>query len=405
MTKTKKEPTLPRDFFKRALNVASYYGFQPFENAIKGQEKGHASPRLKTGDHASIASVCFPAGSRLPEPLLFFYVNEHPRSLFEKTEDDQAELNLEVVGTSKSIAEAILIKTTLSIFEENGVDDAEVILNGIGNRDSFTRFTRELSAHYRRHLNDMHAQCRHNFVKDVLRLLSCDNEDCRALQGTAPRVMNFLNEAGRVHFREVLEYLERLGIPYAVKDSLFGPRDHYSKIVFEIRRTPTEAQKEAQKKKSEEHEEEPFANKQKGYLLATGGRYDDLARRVTSRKDAAGVGISLFYPRRLSRSRMKIETRKQPPKAYFVHIGTEAKLKSLLVLDLLRKARISVHQAFHHDQLSGQLISAEKLGIPYLLIMGQKEALEDTVIVRDIETRAQNTVSIPRLSLYLKSLA
>lgn len=400
MTKTKKEHALPRDFFKRALNVASYYGFQPFESAIKGQEKGYATPRLKTGDHASIASVCFPAGSRLPEPLLFFYVNEHPRSLFEKTEDDQAELNLEVVGTSKSIAEAILIKTTLSIFEENGVDDAEVILNGIGNRDSFTRFTRELSAHYRRHLNDMHAQCRHNFAKDVLRLLSCENEDCRALQGAAPRVMNFLNEAGRVHFREVLEYLERLSIPYAVKDSLFGPRDHYSKIVFEIRRTPAETQK-----KKSDAEEETFADTRKGQLLATGGRYDDLARRVTSRKDAAGAGISLFFPRRLSRSRMKIETRKQPPKAYFVHIGTEAKLKSLLVLDLLRKARISVHQAFHHDQLSGQLVSAEKLGIPYLLIMGQKEALEDTVIVRDIETRAQNTVSIPRLSLYLKSLA
>jgi len=54
--------------------------------------------------------------------------------------------------------------------------------------------------------------------------------------------------------------------------------------------------------------------------------------------------------------------------------------------------------------LGAQLAIAEKLQIPYTLIFGQKEALENSVIVRDMSNRSQNTVKLSKLLDYLKDI-
>ena len=44
-----------------------------------------------------------------------------------------------------------------------------------------------------------------------------------------------------------------------------------------------------------------------------------------------------------------------------------------------------------------QLKIADKLGAKIALILGQKEALEDNVIIRDMKSGAQETVSIDKV--------
>ncbi len=56
-------------------------------------------------------------------------------------------------------------------------------------------------------------------------------------------------------------------------------------------------------------------------------------------------------------------------------------MKSLNVIEILRKAHIPVMQALSKDSLSAQLAVAEKAGVPYTIIFGQKEAMENSVIV------------------------
>jgi len=56
------------------------------------------------------------------------------------------------------------------------------------------------------------------------------------------------------------------------------------------------------------------------------------------------------------------------------------------------------------DSLSGQLGVAERLGIPFTIILGQKESIENTVIVRNMKTRSQDTVKIEELGDYLNKL-
>jgi len=92
------------------------------------------------------------------------------------------------------------------------------------------------------------------------------------------------------------------------------------------------------------------------------------------------------------------------PKIYFIQLGSEAKLKSLNIIEILRKAHIPIAQSLSKDSLGSQLAIAEKLAIPYALIFGVKEALDNSVIVRDMSNRSQDTVKLNKLLEYLKEL-
>jgi histidyl-tRNA synthetase len=92
------------------------------------------------------------------------------------------------------------------------------------------------------------------------------------------------------------------------------------------------------------------------------------------------------------------------PKFYFIQIGLDAKLKSLNVIEILRKAHIPIMQSLSKDTLSQQLGMAEKSGAPYALIFGQKEALEGSVIVRNMTLHAQDTIKLDKLLDYIKEM-
>jgi histidyl-tRNA synthetase len=137
--------------------------------------------------------------------------------------------------------------------------------------------------------------------------------------------------------------------------------------------------------------------------LAIGGRYDALSRKLGLRKEIPAVGISIFCPtNREKKLSVTIKTRK--PQVYFIQLGFDAKRRSMEVIELLRNARIPLHQNVIKDKLAIQLGQAEKMNIPYILIMGQKEAIEGSCIVRNMNTRSQETVNISHLPIYLKHL-
>ena len=80
-------------------------------------------------------------------------------------------------------------------------------------------------------------------------------------------------------------------------------------------------------------------------------------------------------------------------------------MTSLVLIDELRKAGISVHQNLASDSLSTQLRDAESRNVKYTIIIGQKEFVDGTVILRDMEGRNQEYVPIQALAGRLKRSA
>jgi len=48
------------------------------------------------------------------------------------------------------------------------------------------------------------------------------------------------------------------------------------------------------------------------------------------------------------------------------------------------------------------MIKARSLGVPYIIIMGYKEATENTVLVREVSSNSQEAVPVGDLTGYLR---
>lgn len=403
--KAEPEPKfLTFDHLDKIGEIPVYYGFTPWQSpSIKKSDLDQARSLLD-GDfiddeqdtkaklplhvEEKIALLRMYQDENLhtqPQPVLLYFKEPFKGSL-KKSSDYNRYCDLEIIGNSKSIAEATLIQTARMILKEEGYENICVEINSIGDRDSIARYTRDLTNHYRKHINDMHNECRQLFKKDPFDLLGCQNEKCKKINEIAPKSMNFLSEASRIHFQEVLEYLESLGIPYKINHHLIGNRKYCTETVFSITNLDYDG------KKKDEHK-----------VLAIGVRYNGLAKRVNLKRDVQGVGISLLINGKHADLRKDIKKVKRPF-ASFVQLGFESKLLSLQVIENLRQVKIPLYLSLAKDRLGAQVSVVEKYHIPYALIMGKMEAINKSVIVRNVETHAQDLVLIEELAKYMKRL-
>lgn len=317
----------------------------------------------------------------LPQPLMVYY-----RKPFigdrRKQSGKEAHHGLEVIGTSRPIAEAMLVQAALAILSDSGEENLRVEVNSMGDKESTARFTREITAYYRKHLAELPQKCRETLKTDVYSLLGCDHEACRRLAENCPRSINFLSEKSRLHFKEVLELLEALDVPYVINNALVANRDFCSETVFEIR-----------------------SNEPGGHPLAIGIRYDTLAKRLGHKKDLPAIGVSIAVRKKVKGATpVKLSTVAKilEPQVCFMQLGFEAKSKSLRLIESLRQARVPIVHSLAKDKMAGQVGMAEKTQAPTVVIMGKKEAMEDSVIIRDSATRSQETVPIAEAAARLK---
>lgn len=401
--------------FEKAQEVAVYYGFKPIETPVLEREevfasaigegtdivdkemysfKGKGADRIAVRPEytASIMRAYLEHGMQsLQQPVMLYsygpvFRHENPqRGRLRQFR----QFNLEILGTSKSIADALVIRTLITILEEYGFSDLIIDINSMGDKETRPVFLKELTNYYKKYMGQMCKDCNERIKTNPLRLLDCKQEICQPFKEKAPSSISFLSAEARTHFKEVLQYLEEMGIPFRVNNSLVRGLSYYSRTVFEVIKVDIDEN-----------------GKEKEITITGGGRYDYLAKKLGSKKDVPSVGTGLG----MERIMMFPECKKlmpriiKTPKIYFIQLGFEAKLKSLCIIEVLRKAKIPVHQSVAKDSLSAQLGIAEKMEIPYCIIFGQKEAMDNTVIVRNMSTRSQDTVKIDALSDYIKHL-
>jgi histidyl-tRNA synthetase len=406
---------LYQGFAEKAAEVAIYYGFKPIETPAVEKEglflrgvgegtdiaqKEMYTLRTRGGDRLALRPEGTAAVMRsylehgmtaLPQPVMFYYFGP-----FFRHENPQAgrkrqfyQFGLEVLGTKKSVADAMVIKITKTILEEVGLKNLRIDLNSIGDNNCRSAWRRELLAYYKKHSRLICPDCRERLKTNPLRVLDCQNEKCQPIKAKAPESIAYLCHACKEHLKEVIEYLDSMDIEYQLNPTLVRGLDYYSQTVFEISLESTA--------------EDAAAGK---LALGGGGRYDYLAKILGGKKDVPAVGASLGVDRIIASPDYLKPTPRiiKKPKVFFIQLSFDAKLKSFEVIEILRQAKVPIIQSIVKDSLGAQLAHAEKLRVPLVIILGQKEALEGTVIVRNMDTRSQDTVKINELPEYLKHL-
>jgi histidyl-tRNA synthetase len=327
----------------------------------------------------------------MPQPVMFYQygpVFRHDKPQRGRYREFR-QFDLDTLGSDKSIMDALVIKAGMSILEDAGAQNLTIEINSIGDKECRNGYVRELVSYYKKHINALPAIDRERLKTNPLRILDSKEEKTVEINAEAPDAISFLCPSCKKHFKEVLEYLEEMGINYNLNKNLVRGLSYYTRTVFEVYSTST----------NENGEEISMQ-------IASGGRYDYLARQIGSKKDVPAVGFSMGVDRIVESPWYKKLAPRilKKPKMYFIQLGTEAKLKSLNVIEILRKAHIPIAQSLSRDSLGSQLAIAEKLNIPYAIIFGVKEALDNSVIVRNMQNRSQDTVKLPKLLEYLKEL-
>jgi histidyl-tRNA synthetase len=144
-------------------------------------------------------------------------------------------------------------------------------------------------------------------------------------------------------------------------------------------------------------------NKKDQRLLAVGVRYNGLAKRLNMKRDVQGVGMSILI-KESDPSLRKTVTKMKRPIASFVQLGMESKLVALNVVEQLRQVKIPLYLCLAKDRLTAQVSANEKFHMPYTIVMGKKEAVEKTAIVRNTDTHAQSVIPLDELSKYMKKI-
>jgi histidyl-tRNA synthetase len=400
-------------FFEKAQEIAVYYGFKPIEMPILEQtelynrgigegtdimDKEMYSLKTKGGDHlalrpegtAGIVRAYIEHGMQSePQPVMLYYYG--PFFRHDKPQRGRyrelRQFGLEILGSPKSIADALIISTTYTILQSMGATNATVDINSMGDKESRAVYTKALTAYYRKHINQLPAVDRNRLKTNPLRILDSKEPKTIEINADAPDSISFLNPASKKQFKEVLEFLDEMNIPYRINKNLVRGLDYYTHTVFEIFEEQTE-------------------DSVPPLTIAAGGRYDNLAKSLGYKKELPGVGVGIGVDRVLEASWCKHHSPKiiKKPKFYFIQLGFDAKLKSLSILEILREAKLPIQQSLSKDSLGAQLGIAERIGVPYTLIFGQKEAIDKTVIVRNMNTRSQDVVPIEKLAQHLKKL-
>jgi histidyl-tRNA synthetase len=385
-----------------AGKIAKFYGFQPIiPPAVEKQDIEYTKSFNQSShpaEKAALLRIYFEERmASLPQPNMFYCERPFP-GLKEPDNKRKRPSHLDCaivsMGSSKSVCECLSIQTGITILSEMGYKDLEVEINSIGDKDSMNEFQKKLTVFVRKNFNSFSADLRQTVKKDLLMILKGHKEELQNFQAECPKSIDFLSESSRLHFKEMLEFLEVMNIPYQINHHLVGDMDIGSETIFSIKNSggsPDEKQGE----------------------LAYGFRFNRLGKKIGCKKDlpATILNISAKLPAfakapagKAKKFLDKTKTRIVKPQFYLIQFGPEAKLKSFLILEELYKIGATVIHLIAKDKLGGQMSMAEASDIPYIILIGQKEALENSVVIRNSATRAQEIVPLSEFAAKIKSL-
>ncbi len=352
-------------------------------------DQGGEELTLRPEATAAIARAYINHGMlNLPQPVKLFY--HGPMFRHERPQAGRYrqmhQFGMETLGEAKPVADAELIILTHRFFRDLGID-VEVEVNSIGTPADRDVFRDKLVGYYRSHRGVLCEVCKVRLQKNPMRLLDCKEESCAPLKAGAPQIVDFLAEDSKNHFMKVLEYLDDADVSYVLNPYLVRGLDYYSHTVFEV-----------------------FCPAREGggrLAVAGGGRYDGLIELLGGRPTpATGVAIGLERTILELKERNIVPRFPNRPLVFLAQLGEPAKRKAFAIFDDLRAHNIPAAVSFSKDALKAQMEVANRLGVKYTLLLGQKEVLDGTIIIRDMEAGIQEIVDVQKVASELsKKLA
>ena len=294
------------------------------------------------------------------------------------------QFGFEILGDNNPVIDAQIIAIANNFFHQIGLKDISIQVNSIGSPEARKEYIKELVAYYRSKRRMLPEEARKRITKNPLRILDSKDEAVVLVNKDAPQIIDYIDDESKEHFMRVVGYLDELNVSYVLNPTLVRGLDYYSKTVFEV-------WPKLEKETSQS-------------ALCGGGRYDGLIEMIGGREKTPGAGVAFGVERIITQLRNNDVAIPEDdlPEIFLAQIGDQAKVKGLILFEQLRRENIRAAENFAKDSLKAQLELANKLGVKYALILGQKEVMDGTILIRDMESGVQEVIDFNKTVSDLK---
>lgn len=366
-----------RELFERGTGV----GTDIVEKEMyKFKTKGGDDVCLRPEGTPSVMRAYIQYGMRtLPKPVKLYYFG--PMYRHDRPQEGRYrefyQFGFEAIGEEDPIIDAQIIQLASKIFGALGFKKIILQINSIGCEECRPGYNKLLIAYLKNRRSSLCMDCKKRLKINPLRILDCKEEKCMQVVSQAPKTIDHLCDNCKEHFTFLMECLDEMEILYEINSFLVRGLDYYTKTVFEIW------------SKDDEYG---------SMSLGGGGRYDGLAK-ILGGKPTPAIGFASGVDRmilKMKEENIKAIERKKP-QIYLAQLGRLAKKKSLKVFNELQKAKIPVAESFGKGNLRSQLRQANQMGIETVLIIGQREALDETILLKDMTSGNQELFTFEKI--------
>ncbi len=325
--------------------------------------------------------------AEIPKPIRLWYAG--PQFRYEQPQAGRyrefRQIGVELLGVPSPAGDAEVIGMLFRFLRALGLTDSSATINCIPKGEAREAFSRALREHVRPRAESLGTEDRKRLEENPLRLFDSKDPETRKILENAPATLEYLDEASRAHHEELKRLLPLEGVPFTESASIVRGIDYYTLTVFEVASARLGAQN----------------------AILGGGRYDDLVG-VLGGPSTAAVGFAIGEDRLVEAMTADL----RPGRSLFFVIPTSTREfdYALGVADAIRSG---APEAVVETDLTGRGLGKGLARAAQILesrgdyafhveavravILGGQERQDDTVTVKDLATKAQET--FPRREL------
>lgn len=312
------------------------------------------------------------------KPIKLFYFGKMFR--YERPQKNRQrefhQFGIEIIGEKMFYSDVEMIITAYDLICLLKVNRSlKLLINYFGSKKTKEKYILALKCFLKKKIIAYCEDCLVRYQNNTLRIFDCIK--CKKKILDFPKISFFWTPEEKKTYEKIKNLLEEAKIPFEEDEMLVRGIDYYTGVVFEI---------------------VDFKNQNQQNTVIGGGRYDELALELFSKKIPA-VGWALGFERLLSKIRVEKKSEKNNSMISVIFTKPELQDIAYLLSVKLQRERISGVEFTSYSKISfrKQFNNALARGSKFIIIVGEKEQLIGKFTLRNCVLETEKTLGFKEL--------
>ncbi len=281
------------------------------------------------------------------------------------------QIDAEAFGIDDPMLDAEVMYMLRIFLERVGLTGVVLHINSLGCPDCRQEYREVLKKFLDEHASELCPDCQRRSETNPLRTFDCKVERCQSVLAGAPLLLDYICGECAGHFEAVKGYLEKLQTRFVINPRMVRGLDYYTRTTFEVITDRLGSQN----------------------AVGGGGRYNGLVRDLGG-PDLPAIGFAIGMERLILLLQQDRDEKKCPPVVFVATLGEAARQRGFLLAQEIRAAGISAEADYEARSLKSQMRRADKLGTPYVLILGEQELEKGEIQLRNMVQKSQTNIPL-----------